>query len=152
MDHTTHFLKPRLVTEMIWIPEMQPPSLLHPLLLCSFTHNGNLCISFVVSVQYKDKFSILPDALFPVLSDMATSPYVAPVLSAGILIIPLLYRMNILCNCQWSNPSFSSVALLFLLSKLSNVISNIPQPSSVSFCLFVCLFYCSLFHSLKTRL
>ena len=64
MDHTTHFLKPRLVTEMIWIPEMQPPSLLHPLLLCSFTHNGNLCISFVVSVQYKDKFSILPDALF----------------------------------------------------------------------------------------
>ncbi len=113
MDHTTHFLKPRLVTEMIWIPEMQPPSLLHPLLLCSFTHNGDLCISFVVSVQYKDKFSILPDALFPVLSDMATSPYVAPVLSAGILIIPLLYRMNILCNCQWSNPSFSSVALLF---------------------------------------
>ena len=119
MDHTTHFLKPRLVTEMIWIPEMQPPSLLHPLLLWSFTHNGNLGISFVVSVQYKDKFSILPDALFPVLSDMATSPYVAPVLSAGILIIPLLYRMNILCNCQWSNPSFSSVALLFLLMVVS---------------------------------
>ena len=24
MDHTTHFLKPRPVTEMIWILEMQP--------------------------------------------------------------------------------------------------------------------------------